>query len=158
MSTCFPVWQSALSRIAAWVCRHQGLGTVKMQPTEGGDDSCPATPHARRRRGYLQPPPPTQALAHRIKILSGQLCFPFFSVLPLTWEVSYTRVALSQPPHAECGADRWNKPHLRLQPCQQTLLQKRLMWIYPIYAALSISCWGANKCLPIIIAFNQQSS
>lgn len=29
MSTCFPLWQSTLNKIAAWVCRHQRVGNCK---------------------------------------------------------------------------------------------------------------------------------
>lgn len=132
-----------------------GLGNCEGAAPEGGDGRCPATPHTWTGRGYFQPSPPTHTLKRRVKILGGELCFPFFSLLPATWEVSYTREALSQPPHTENGEDGWNKPHLRLQPFHQALLQKWSTRIYPVYAALSISCWGANKCLPIIIAFNQ---
>lgn len=47
MNTCSPLWQ----------CAHGHRRIGKCKSVESGDDSCPATLHAKKGRGCLQPPP-----------------------------------------------------------------------------------------------------
>lgn len=76
--------------------------------------------------------------------------FLFFLLLPVTWEVSYAKVALT------AISDLFNSS--MKGTWKEVVAIKVVTMDISIYHALRPSHWGAKKCLSIIAAFNQLSS
>lgn len=81
-----------------------------------------------------------------------------FSLLPVTWEVSCTSVAHSQPSHEAWREHGRNKPHPQATTLSTALPQKWLTWICPIYAALHISkeMFANNYCFQPVVFLVQR--
>lgn len=132
----------------------EGWEMLKVQSAERRDDICPAISHMRWWKCMS-----SHILQHKhwnvyskflVKILGSELCFPFFPLLRVTWEVGYVKVALT------AISDLFNSS--MKGTWKEAVAIKVVTMNTSIYCALSPSCWGAKKCLPIIAAFNQSFS
>lgn len=149
------MWQSTLKKNNSLGLQAlEGWEMLNLLSAESRDDICPAISHMRWWKGCVQPHTPTQTLKRLPKIpiqnTRSELCFPFFPLLPVTWEVSYANVALT------AISDLFNSS--MKGTWKEAVATEVVTMDISTYYALRPSCWGAKKCLPIIAAFNQSSS